>query len=259
MSRAPRCWPWPAGRRSGPSLRDRERHRAGVRVVRGDRRRSRRRRALHRHAASAAPPDCPGRDRGGQGRAGREDVHGDGRRGRGRDRQRAAAPGLRHGGDVDPVPAGHRRGPPADRRRSDRRGAAGPGRSRRRPALRHDRPAVRPGARRRGDARSRGLRRLLRPVLPRPPRSGRGDGSSGPDRGRPGGRPVARVRRRPRRLAADLLAPPDPRSGADPRHRRLDRGAAAVPPPQHRSSWGGPATSPRRSCSRRSAPATPTS
>ena len=51
---------------------------------------------------------------------------------------------LRHGGDVDPLPAGRRRAARADRRRRDRRGALGAGRPRRRAGVRPDRPAVRP-------------------------------------------------------------------------------------------------------------------
>ena len=149
------------------------------------------------------------------------------------------------GGDVDPVPAGHRHRPRADRRRRDRRGAAGPGRSRGRPSVRSDRPAVRPGPGRRGDARPRGLRRLVGAALPRHPGPRPGQRFAGPDRGGPGGRDPARLRRRPGGVAADLAAQPDAGVRPDPRHPGLDRGAAALPPPEEHRRCTGRATSRR--------------
>ena len=58
---------------------------------------------------------------GGTPAAGREGVHRHARRGAGGGRRRPRGAGLLHGGDVDPLPAGRRPRPRADRRRRDRR------------------------------------------------------------------------------------------------------------------------------------------
>ncbi len=104
------------------------------------------------------------------------------------------------------------------------------GRSRRGPPVRPDRSALRPGPGGWGHAGSRGLPGVVRAALPRYARSGARQRITGPDRGGRGGRPAAGLRRRPRRVRADVAARRHPRSGPDPGHRRLDRRAAALPP-----------------------------
>ena len=137
---------------------------------------------------------------------------------------------------MDPLPAGGRRGAHADRGRRDRRGPPGAGRSRGRRALQPGRPAARPGAGWRGHARPGGLRGLLRPVLPRHAGPGARQRLPDLDGGGRRGRPAARLRRRPRRDAAELDQALHTRCGTHPRHGRLDRRAPPLPPPpDHRA------------------------
>ena len=69
-----------------------------------------RRRGLHRHAAPAASGGRAGCAARGEGDDGREGVHGDAAGHPGDRRGCAASRRVRDGGDVDAVPAGHRRG-----------------------------------------------------------------------------------------------------------------------------------------------------
>ena len=242
-------------------LRRPARHRARVRLLRRDPRRPRRRRPLPRDAAPAAPrrsrsPRCaPGKallvekaftaTTAGARR---------GRRPGPRDRR------LRHGGDVDALPAGRRRAARAGRRRRDRRGALGAGRPRRRRAS-----TTRPTGC--STSRSAAARCSTSASTSSPsPRccSGRRRAWSPParcSRPAPTPRPSLLLDYGDGRSATltDLAAQRAARPGAGLRDDGLDRRPPALPPPARRSCCTAPAPSRRRSPGRRSAPATRTS
>ncbi|CAA9323423.1 MAG: Putative oxidoreductase, partial [uncultured Nocardioidaceae bacterium] len=215
----------------GGGLRRPARHRARTRVVRRDPRRPRGRRPVRRHPAHLARRDRARGPGGRQGAAGREVVHRHEPR-----RCRGGGPGpvpwrLRHGGDVDPLPAGRRRRAGGDRVRGDRRGAVRAGRPRSGTHLRPRGPAVLPRARRRRAARPRRLRRLLRADAARLARDGDRRRLPLPDRRRRRGKRAARARRRALGRADHLVAGRAAGAGAGVRDEGLDRRAPALPPP----------------------------
>ena len=220
---------WPAGRRAGGEVRGHTRDRTGVRVVRGDHRRRRRRRPLHRDSAPAAPRIALAAIDAGKALLVEKTFTATVRA-----RRRSIQAARNRGVFVMEAmwtrfqPAIVERPELSMRGRSARCARCKPTSGWTGPTTR--RSAVRPGAGRWRDARSRGLRRVVRAVLPRRTRLGRGDRLPRPDRRRRRGRAAARLRRRPGRVATDVAAEPDPWRRAAPRHRWLDRGSAALPP-----------------------------
>ena len=103
---------------AGPGLRRRVRRSAGLRLLRGARRRRRGRRRLRRVAALRAPRPRAARPRGRQAGPRREGVHPQRRRGRASAREPRAAGAARRRGDVEPLPAALRRRAPGRRGRA---------------------------------------------------------------------------------------------------------------------------------------------
>ncbi|CAA9557158.1 MAG: Putative oxidoreductase, partial [uncultured Thermomicrobiales bacterium] len=189
---------------------------------------SRGRHRLRRDPAPAPPrerQDVPG---GGQGGALREAVHAQRRRGPRPRPPRPRAGAVPDGGDVDPLPAGGRRGPPPARRRGDRGGPI-PDRGLRVPqGVRPPPPPVRPGPRRRRPAGCRRLPRLARLDGLRP---AGGDPVPVParvDRRRRAGRPALRLRWGSVRPADGGDRDRHPAGGDGRRRRRLDQAPPAL-------------------------------
>ena len=124
------------------------------------------RRRVRRDPALGAPRARAAGDRGRQARPRREGLHAQRRRG-GADLHGGPRGGcVRHGGDVDAVPAARRRAPPGHRRRRDRRHHQRLRRPRPVLRLRPEEPAVRPEPRGRRAARSRRVPGVVRARLP---------------------------------------------------------------------------------------------
>ncbi len=146
----------------------------------------------------------------------------------------AAARGrrVRHGGDVDPLPAPRGGAPPRARRGTDRRGGVAQRRPRAVVRVRRRAPPVRAGAGGGRAAGSRGVRGVVRPRFPGSARHHRGRRSAhGDRRGRPG-QCRARV---PRAHPGDGEHHPlgrDPQPRGDLRNRGPDRvGGPLLPRP----------------------------
>ena len=217
-------------RSRGEAFADRPRRRHRARLLRGAVRRRRRRGGVRRHPALRAPRPRAAGHRGRQARAGGEGVHPQRDRGRGGLRGRPGARGLRDGGDVDPVPAAHRRAARGRRLRRDRRRRRAGGGPR---AVLRARPvvaAVRPGTGRRRAARPRRLPDLVRARLPRRARGGHRGRVADRGRGRRAGVGDPHLRRRRAGDPAHDAAREDAHHRGHLGHRGVRRGGRRVLP-----------------------------